>query len=216
MESASSLPRISADSRRALVVQALRRAIETGEFQPGDRLVERDLSAQMNISRGPLREAMIQLEQEGLITTYPYRGTVVAEISAEEVEKVLVPIRLTLERFAVGHALQRLTDADLAELQGQIGAMRQAAAAGDVTGVVETDMRFHEILLERAEQPQCLQIWRTIAPRVRAYFHRDAYRHGELANVAHGHDALLEALRRRDPAEVDAILQAHINETLDL
>jgi DNA-binding GntR family transcriptional regulator len=211
-----SLPRISDDSRRHLIVRALRLAIETGEVIPGERLVERDLAARMAISRGPVREALRQLEQEGLVVSYPYRGTFVAEISAEEVEHLLVPVRLVLERFAVRHALSRLTSADLETLAALAEAMRTAAHAGDRRAVVETDVAFHELLLERAAQPHALQLWRTIAPRIRAYFHRDTARHSTLEEIADGHDELLIALRGGDLAEVEAVLARHIEETLDL
>ena len=210
------LPRISDDSRRHVIVRALRRAIELGELVPGDRLVERDLAARMGISRGPVREALRQLEQEGLVVSYPYRGTVVAEISAEEVEHLLVPIRLVLERFAVRHALARLSSADLMTLASLASSMRAAAHSGDLATVVETDVAFHELLLERADQPHALQLWRTIAPRVRAYFHRDTGRHETLEEIADGHDELLTALRGGDVDEVEAVLARHIEETLAL
>lgn len=210
------LPRITADSRRHVIVRALRRAIEVGELAPGDRLVERDLAERMGISRGPVREALRQLEQEGLVVSYPYRGTVVAEISAEEVEHLLVPLRLVLERFAVRHALARLTAADLSTLATLAATMRSAARSGDRAAVVETDVAFHELLLERASQPHALQVWRTIAPRIRAYFHRDTGRHETLEEIADGHDELLSALQGGNLGEVEAVLARHIEETLDL
>ncbi|MBM7783726.1 GntR family transcriptional regulator [Tenggerimyces flavus] len=210
------LPRITADSRRHVIVRALRHAIEVGSLAPGDRLVERDLAERMGISRGPVREALRQLEQEGLVVSYPYRGTVVAEISAEEVEHLLVPLRLVLARFAVRHALARLTPADLSTLASLASSMRAAARVGDRAVVVETDVAFHELLLERAEQPHALQVWRTIAPRVRAYFHRDTGRYETLEEIADGHDELLAALRGGDLGEVEAVLARHIEETLDL
>lgn len=72
---------------------------------PGDKLVELDLSAQLGTSRAPVREALRQLEQEGLVVSYPYRGTEVLSVSQEEIEQVLVPIQLTIERFAFTQAL---------------------------------------------------------------------------------------------------------------
>lgn len=210
------LPRITDDSRRHLIVRALRGAIVGGELRPGDRLVERDISAQMNISRGPVREAIRQLEQEGLVVSYPYRGTEVASISAEEVAEVLVPIRLVLERYAVRQAMSRLTEADHVELAGLVEQMRSGVRERDRAAVVEADLRFHEFLLERAEQPHSLQIWRTIAPRVRAYFHRDVPRHESLEEVPDGHQELLDALRAGDPAHLDDVVRRHIEETLDL
>ena len=83
-----------------------------GHLKPGDRIVEEDVSAQLTVSRGPVPEALRQLEQEGLVVFYPYRGTEVFGVSQKEVDEILVPIRLTLEGFAFRHALPRLTEED--------------------------------------------------------------------------------------------------------
>ncbi len=210
------LPTITDDSRRHLVVRALRDAIVTGRLEPGERLVERELSARMNASRGPVREALQQLEHEGLVVSYPYRGTQVAEIAGEEIEQVLVPIRLVLERYAVRYALPVLSDVDLAQLDRLIVTMHAAALAGDQGTVVETDVRFHELLMERAGKPHCLRLWRSIVPRVRAYFHRDTTRHASLEDVAVGHRDLLGALHSRDMTRVGPVLERHILDTFDL
>lgn len=219
------LPRISDDSRRHQIVRVLREAIVTGQLQPGERLVERDLSMRLNISRGPVREALRQLEQEGLVVSYPYRATEVVGITADEFANVLVPTRLVLERFALRTVVGTLasdgttggaTDQLIAELAGIVETMRRAATSGDQMTVVETDMRFHELLIERAERPHCLQIWRTIAPRVRAYFSRDATRHRTLEEIVTGHDELIAALRQGDANAAEAVLERHILETFDL
>ena len=83
-------------SRRDQVVEVLRNAIISGAYEPGERLVEATLSQELGTSRGPVREALRQLEHEGLVTSFPYRGAVVLGVSDEEVQEVLIPIRLTL------------------------------------------------------------------------------------------------------------------------
>ena len=204
------LPQIQPTSIRERALQMLREAVITGRFQPGDRLVEEDLCQQMKISRGPLREALRQLEQEGLVVSFPYRATEVIGVSEEEVHDVLVPIRLTLERFAFRHALPLLTDADFDELDGVVQTMREAGAAGDLARVVELDVRFHELVLGRSRQPHCAQVWRTISPRVRAYFYRCGPRHQSLTDIADEHRELLDVMRTRDLERVLAVLDPHI------
>src|SRR5262245_2591404 len=98
------LPQIGQKSLRHQVLETLREAIITGRFQPGNRLVEEELCLQLGVSRGPVREALRQLEQEGLVVSFPYRATEVIGVSEEEVREVLIPMRLTLERFAFRHA----------------------------------------------------------------------------------------------------------------
>ena len=77
-----------------------------------------------------MREALRQLENEGLVMSFPYRGAVVLGVSDDEVQEVLIPIRLTLERYSFLHALERMTDEDFAELGKQVWLMEQAAARG--------------------------------------------------------------------------------------
>ena len=82
------------------VVEILRSAIIAGRYEPGERLIEATLSSELGTSRGPVREALRQLENEGLVMSFPYRGAVVLGVSDEEVQEVLIPIRLTLERYS--------------------------------------------------------------------------------------------------------------------
>lgn len=195
---------------RERATAALRAAIINGRLQPGDRLKEVALSEQMGVSRAPVREALRQLEYEGLVVSLPYRVTEVVGISQEEIAEVLVPIRLTLETFAFRRALRVLSAEDLASLEKLVKAMRRAAADRDQETLVDADVRFHELVVERSGQPHCLQIWRTIQPRVRAYFRRDAPIHTRLEDVAEEHEELVEALQRRDEAEVLETVRAHI------
>jgi DNA-binding GntR family transcriptional regulator len=204
------LPALKHSSLRLRTTDVLRKAIVEGRLKPGDRIVEDEVSEQLRVSRGPVREALRQLEQEGLVVSFPYRGTEVVGISQEEVDEILVPIRLTLERFAFRHALPRLTDAELDELADLVAAMRNAAAAADLDQLAEDDVRFHELVISRSGQPHCLQVWRTIEPRVRAHFRRDAPVHSSPFELPEEHQELLDALRTRDEATVLAVVERHI------
>jgi DNA-binding GntR family transcriptional regulator len=204
------LPELGHASLRQRITKVLRTAIVNGHLKPGDRIVEEEVSEQLKVSRGPVREALRQLEQEGLVISYPYRGTVVLGVSQQEVEEILVPIRLTLERFAFRQVLQRLTAADLDELANLVTAMQRAAAAADLNQLAEDDVRFHELVITRSGHPHCLQIWKTIEPRVRAHFHRDAPVHPSPFELPEEHQELLDALRTRDEATVLEVLERHI------
>ena len=191
------------------VVEILRSAIIMGSYDPGERLIEATLSTELGTSRGPVREALKQLENEGLVMSFPYRGAVVLGVSDEEVQEVLIPIRLTLERYSFLHALDRMTEDDLAELGKQVWLMEQAAVAGDLARHVEADLRFHEIVISASGQTHTVQIWRTIWPRIRAYFYR--YGRGrDLAAMVDEHRELLAALQARDHELMLALLERHI------
>ena len=191
------------------VVEALRSAIVAGRYEPGERLIETSLSEELGTSRGPVREALRQLENEGLVMSFPYRGAVVLGVSDEEVQEVLIPIRLTLERYSFMHALDRLTEEEFAELGKQVWLMEQAALADDLAKHVEADLGFHEIVISASGQTHTVQIWRTIWPRIRAYFFR--YGRGQdLKRMVEEHRDLLAALQTRDPDVMMAQLEKHI------
>jgi DNA-binding GntR family transcriptional regulator len=199
-----------AGRRGQQVIEALRTAIISGRFEPGDRLIESALSAELGTSRGPVREALRQLENEGLVMSFPYRGAVVLGVSDEEVQEVLIPIRLTLERYSWARALDKLTDDDFAELGKQIWLMEQAGKANDLLKLVEADLGFHEIVISASGQQHTVQIWRTIWPRIRAYFFRYERSRSFEATVEE-HRELLEALQTRDLLSVLAVLERHID-----
>lgn len=198
MSALSSLPSVPAASRRERVAEILREAITTGDLEVGQKLTELELAAQLGTSRAPVREALRQLEQEGLVVSYPYRGTEVLGVSQEEIENVLVPIRVALERFAFDKAMSVVTDDDIAGLESIIDSMDAAASAGDLARLADDDIRFHEAIVILSGQQHCLQIWRTIQPRVRAYFRRDANYYGDSHAVAEQHRDLIRALRSGD------------------
>ncbi len=199
-----------AGPRGQQVIEAVRTAIISGRFEPGDRLIESALSAEFGTSRGPVREALRQLENEGLVMSFPYRGAVVLGVSDEEVQEVLIPIRLTLERYSFVRAIATMTDEDFADLGKQIWLMEQAGKANDLIKLVEADLGFHEIVISASGQLHTMQIWGTIWPRIRAYFYRYELARSFEATVEE-HRVLLAALQTRDPAIVLAQLERHID-----
>lgn len=192
-------------SRGDQLVIALRESIVSGRLAPNERLVEDDLAKEFGVSRGPVREALQRLEQEGLVESFPHRGTAVMDVSLDEIAKVLIPIRLILEDHAF-HAVQgRLRESDVSTLTGCIDEMRSA----NVQRAVEADIQFHQTVLERANKPHTLQIWLSISPRVRAFFTREGVpEDGE--KRATEHRELLDVLRGNDAAKLSKILRAHI------
>src|SRR5437763_15518663 len=127
MPSAPQSTRSNRPSRaRERVIEALREEIMLGRLVDGERLIEDQIARRLKTSRGPVREALRQLEHEGLVVSYPYRGAVVLGVSDEEVQHVLIPIRLTLGRFCLLKALEQMVGADFAELAKEVWLMGEA------------------------------------------------------------------------------------------
>jgi DNA-binding GntR family transcriptional regulator len=204
------LPPLGPALLRQQALDTLRGAIVAGHFNPGDRLVEEELCRQLGVSRGPIREALRQLEHEGLVVSYPYRATEVIGISSAEVREVLLPIRLTLERFAFRAALPLLTAQDFSRLEELVLLMQQGADAGNLALMVDADVQFHELVMQRSQQHHSLQLWRGILPRVRAFLYRGGRRHASLAEIVEEHRELLSVLRSGEVDRVLAALEPHI------
>jgi DNA-binding GntR family transcriptional regulator len=194
---------------RERVIEALREEIMLGKLADGERLIEDQIARRLETSRGPVREALRELEHEGLVVSYPYRGAVVLGVSDEEVQHVLIPIRLTLERFCFLKALERMRETDFAELAKEVWLMGEAARADDLMSAVEADIRFHEFVLGHSAQQHSAQLWGAIAPRIRAYFFRYG-RVGDLERIAREHGDLLAAMQTREPAVWTRALEQHI------
>ena len=196
---------------RDLVVDELRREITRGEIQPGERLTEWNVASRLGVSRGPVREGLRELEREGLILTYPYRGAVVMGMSDSELLDLLLPIRLTIERFAVVAAFAALTDETIVALEAVIADMREAASSHDTDRLTELDLAFHRCMVEAGGHGHALQLWQSIHPRIQAQLHRiGRWRSSSLDRIPGEHQLLLDVFRSRDEDQIGAALEQHI------
>ncbi|HWF71944.1 MAG TPA: GntR family transcriptional regulator [Solirubrobacteraceae bacterium] len=120
----------------------LRERIVSGRFEPGERLVEAEIARQLQISRGPVREALAQLRAEGLVIDRPRRGSFVAELTMNDVREIY-ELRAALEGRAARLLIERDDRAALAELGVIIDAMKAATEIDDRDGFADLDTRFH-------------------------------------------------------------------------
>lgn len=196
---------------RDLVVEELRREITRGAIQPGERLTEWNVASRLGVSRGPVREGLRELEREGLILTYPYRGAIVMGMSDAELLDLLLPIRLTIERFAAVAAFANFTDETIAELEAVIADMREAAAEKDTDRLTELDLAFHRCMIETGGHGHALQLWQSIHPRIQAQLHRIGRgRRSSLDKIPGEHQLLLDVFQARDEEQLASALEQHI------
>ncbi len=134
---------------RQQVVDGLRRAITSGVFAPGQRLIERDLCERFGVSRPSVREALRQLESERLIEIIPYRGPVVRRLSRAEASSVY-DVRAALEATAARLFAERGSDAQLEALAEAYDALAEAYASGDVTQALAAKEVFYKTLFDGA------------------------------------------------------------------
>ena len=144
----STIRKAAAPLRRQ-VVDELRQSIIAGKLGPGERLVERELISMMGVSRTVIREALRQLESEGLIAIIPNKGPVVRELTLDEA-KDLYSIRAVLEGLAARLFVQNAGSEQVEKLEQSMGAVGEAYNGGDPEVIIKTKNRFYDVLFEGA------------------------------------------------------------------
>ena len=200
-------------SRTVLADQVKARLLQdivAGRYPPDARIVETQLARELGTSQAPVREALRGLEALGLVEILPFRGARVRRPSIGELLEAYA-VRFELEALGARLGVPRMTDADLADLEGLGEAMQRAAAAGDRHEVAVADAALHARLLHLAGNATLERVWRSLEPFSRTY----------ITLVAPGADArwtadlhvrILAALRKRDAEQVVAALRDHFDE----
>lgn len=194
---------------RERVVDALRDAIIAGRLKPGERIRERELVALLGVSRSPLREAIRILETEGLLTSLAYRGARVSDLSAADLRDML-DVRIMLESFAARLAIERLDDAALQAMEGQVNRARAAGAQVDLEANFELGLGFHDMLVAASGNRKVAQIHESLKRHQRRYQHFAFTRVGRDLRALDEHADIVLALRRRDLATVEQGLRTHL------
>jgi DNA-binding GntR family transcriptional regulator len=213
------LPREQPRVLRQEVLESLRTDILAGGIKPGSRLLEADIAQRMGVSRAPVREAIRQLEQEGLVEFFPHRGAVVVGLPEDEIDAIY-ELRALIEERAIARACVRATDADVARLDALVDEMRHAHAENDIALLAEIDLRFHGLLVELSGFSLLRHIWGSLDGLVRVRSYQALYRPGRAARYFLGgsiqsHTQLLDALRTRDPDTAARAVRAHILDVVD-
>lgn len=196
-------------SQRNHVAQVLRETIISGVLKSGTQLKQDEVSRKFRCSPGPVREALRDLESEGLVAHFQNRGVFVTEISNREFLEMLLPIRLVLEKFALRDAAEKFTPQVVEALKTQIEIMRQGAKLKNKQMVNEADIKFHYLTMEVAASDQTLQLWESVLSRVRLQFYRLGPTPDISKQAAH-HQGLLDILLAGDAEAIDSALETHI------
>jgi len=197
-------------SLRHRVADEIRTAIIQGNLKPGDKLRELDISEQMGVSRGPIREAIRDLEAMGLVICHPYRETVVDDVSREQIVELIIPIRLQLEIFSLKSGFREYDDDFYQSLERIIETMKTHAERQDLFALIEEDIRFHEMIVNFKGDAFTLQIWNSIVNRLRIHFIKNTPLFDDLGKVVQDHSELLEALKSQDEERIVKQWRTHI------
>lgn len=194
-------------SLRDHAYEELRRRIVNTELAPGQRLVERDLAADLRVSRIPLREALRLLEADGLVLLIPGKGALVAPFTPADVRD-LFDVRESLEALAARLTAERRDETGLARLKDRLAAARAATAAGDENGVAAANAGFHADLVELSANPLLSSLMRPLAARTHWLFRLTAQR--DAAQQCAEHERLYAAIEAGAADEAAALAHAHV------
>ena len=197
------------------VLEVLREAIFDGIFQPGDRLNESHIADQLNISRGPIREALRRLEEMGLVVRSPGKGCFVKQYGRRDIEE-LWTLRSVLEQFAIGLACPVATKKDLHHLSEIINKMHHAAAEKDLRKLLKFDLQFHDYLLELANHSLLRQTWQSLGIRVQRFLYLQPTIYDNIDKIAQTHEPIVSALEAGNAAKAQEVIEQHISEVADL
>jgi DNA-binding GntR family transcriptional regulator len=193
------------------VVVALRRAIVTGELAPESHLKEPILAQRFGVSRLPIREAIAQLDREGLVRLEPRRGAFVIGISDQYISDIY-ETRAMLEMAAVRRAAVGIDGEALRELNALVDQMDVAVAIADSQMLAGSDMSFHRKIVALSGNRALVNAWEPVAPLVEAILGiSDATcSSADLPEAVEGHRRIIRALERRDVAEAERLINVHL------
>jgi DNA-binding GntR family transcriptional regulator len=194
---------------RAQIAERLRQAILSGDIPPGAPLVETALSERFDVSRGPLREALRQLIEEGLVVTVPYTGTHVAALSVEDVREIF-SLRTALEIFAIEQVWDRRDDRFRAELVRRNDALLATIDAGDDRACIETELAFHGLVYEASGHRLLQRTWASLRGRLQLYWAAHHRAHGRRGPRRDSHDSYIAAVLGDDLDAVRAEIADHM------
>lgn len=197
--------------RSEAVYHAVKRAILLRNLAPGAPLLEADLAADMNCSQGTVREALMRLQQDGLVARRGYRGTVVCSTSAEEAA-LLAELRLSIEPRAAAAAAVSEDEQGFETLQAIVASMREDGVRDDSYRLSELDQDFHRTILRMAD----FESVEAILTRCMLHIYRHTLGAPErrdspqIEGAADEHEALLAGIRSGDPDTAATAARTHI------
>lgn len=180
------------------IAYAIRGDILSGRIPEGSRLTEAQLTKRFGVGRGLIREALQRLSLQGLLVTRPNCGAMVAPEAPREIRGLILPIRRTIEVYALRIAFEVLNEVDFKAWDEIVEKMREACEHQDHHLIAELDIEFHHLLVQRAEQPDLLVIWETLVGRIRSHFLRTQRRCPNPLEIYEEHRDIVNSFRAGD------------------
>ncbi|MFF4237439.1 GntR family transcriptional regulator [Actinomadura geliboluensis] len=196
-----------------LVSDELREAIMYGSLEPGAQLGEAELAGRLGISRGPLREAMQRLVQEGLLVSEPHRGLFVITLDEGDVEDVYLA-RLAIEREACRLIMARNRGEAVARLTDALDALVEAAQQRDRVAMSDADQAFHEVLVSSSGSPRLERMAHTLLVETRMCLNALQDTYPEPSDLVEEHRRLVDAIGDGEEERLLVLIEEHMTDSI--
>lgn len=197
-----------------IVSDELRSAIMYGSLEPGAQLGEAELASRLGISRGPLREAMQRLVQEGLLVSEPHRGLFVITLDEGDVEDVYLA-RLAIEREACRLIMARNRGEAVARLTDALDALVEAAGKRDRVAMSYADQAFHEVLVSSSGSPRLERMAHTLLVETRMCLNALQDTYPEPSELVEEHRRLVDAIGDGEEERLLQLIEEHMTDSIE-
>lgn len=195
-----------------LIADALRSAILQGKLQSGQSLRQDEIAAEFRVSKIPVREALVQLQAEGLVQLIPSRGAMVSELTSVDVGEIYA-IRLALEPVALRKAIPRYISSDFLLMESILDRIDQEE---DRTKWAELNWEFHETLYRPSGMPRLIQIVKHLHNNVARYLLRNYLDDESLSQSQHQHREIMALCRERNLDAATVLLIRHLSDPVEI
>ncbi|MBA4392721.1 MAG: GntR family transcriptional regulator, partial [Desulfobacca sp.] len=202
----------NSDTIRKKVYAYVREQIMSGRIAPNQRLIETKIAQEIGTSRTPVREALHNLEIEGLIRSIPRIGYQVKEISKQEVEEIC-EIRSVIEGLAARWAMEKASAKAVKELKNNISLTVTLVSKGEIRAFIDLDAQFHEIIARCSGSTRLLELSYALRGHMLRYRVQSIFSEETVRQALEGHQRILKAIEKEDSAEVTRAIQVHLKES---
>jgi DNA-binding GntR family transcriptional regulator len=196
-------------SLRDQIYETIRDQITYGKVHPGERLIETDLAQQFKSSRSPIREALRQLESEGLLRSENNKGYTVAKLSTRDVDEIY-DIRIILEGYAVRLAAASVTEKQIKYLDRLNVRLRQAATKGELKAWLDENRLFHGFFYDNCGNSNLSLILQMLHRRIHRYLYTIIQIPGNFPTYLEQHEGIVDGCRQGDPEKAASYMRAHL------
>ena len=197
------------------VLAALQRAILSGKFQPGERLIEGELAEKLKVSRGSVRPALRELSFQGLVEIVPFKGASVKELNLNDVRELYI-FRACLEEFAIDLIDERATANDYQQLDQICKELSKACEKNQIMKIVEFDLLFHKTLISAAHHRWLEQVTESLYPQTKMFIVASKISfstHQNLQEISKEHRSILDSLLMHDTSTAKKAINEHIKKS---